>query len=69
MNLLEHYIVKIHSVEDVTKDYEKRIGVKPNEPVYMVDLTYDCYGKIKREAYIFCKSKFEQVKKRGYFMA
>ena len=34
MNLLEHYIKEIHSVQDVSDKYEKAIQHKPKEPLY-----------------------------------
>ena len=40
MNLLEHYIKEIHSVQDVSDKYEKAIGHKPKEPLYEVDVTF-----------------------------
>ena len=69
MNLLEHYIKEIHSVEDVSDEYEKAIGHKPKERLYEVDVTFDCYGVVERKRRIMSKSDFEQAKKQGYFLA
>ena len=69
MNLLEHYIKEIHSVQDVSDKYEKAIGHKPKEPPYEVDVTVDCYGVVERTRKIMSKSEFEQAKKQGYFLA
>lgn len=69
MNLLEHCIQEIHSVTDITEEYIKRTGRKPKEPLYDVDLTYGCYGTVKREKRHFFKSEFKQAKENGYFMA
>ena len=69
MNLLEHYIKEIHSVTDITNKFTERCGYEPGEPLLEVDLTYDCYGFIKRDNMTFWKSNFERAKKQGYFMA
>ena len=69
MNLLEHYIKEIHNVEDVSDNYEKAIRHKPKEPLYEVDVTFDCYGVVERKRIIMSKSELEQAKKQGYFLA
>ena len=69
MNLLEHYIKEIHSVQDISDKYEKAIRQKPKEPLYEVDITVDCYGVVERMRKFMSKSEFEQAKKQGYFLA
>ena len=69
MNLLEHYIKEIHSVKDITNKFTERTGYVPDEPLLQVELTYDCYGVVKRTAETFWQSNFERAKKQGYFMA
>ena len=69
MNLLEHYIKEIHSVQDISDKYEKAIRHKPKEPLYEVDVTVDCYGVVERMKKIMSKSALEQAKKQGYFLA
>ena len=69
MNLLEHYINKIHSVQDISDKYEKAIRQKPKEPLYEVDITVDCYGVVERKREIMSKSDFKKAKKQGYFLA
>ncbi len=69
MNLLEHYIKKIHSVKNITQDFVKHCGYEPEEDLYEVDLTYDCYGMEKRTKTTFWESNFERVKQCGYYMA
>lgn len=69
MDLLEHYIRKIHSVKNITQDFEKHCGYVPEEDLYEVDLTYDCYGMEKRTKTTFWESNFERVKQCGYYMA
>lgn len=59
MNLLEHYIIKVHSVED----YE-------NEQIYvLVDLTCNCYGVVKRVFHLTTRRQWEIDKKRGFYLA
>ena len=69
MNLLEHYIKEIHSVQDVSDKFARATGLKPKEPLYEVDVTVDCYGVIERTRKIMSKSALEQAKKQGYFLA
>ena len=69
MNLLEHYIKEIHSVQDVSDKFAIETGRKPKEPLYEVDVTFDCYGEVERTRKIMSKSDFEQAKKQGYFLA
>ena len=69
MNLLEHYIKEIHSVQDISDKYVRATGSEPKEPLYEVDVTVDCYGVIERTRKIMNKSDFEQAKKQGYFLA
>ena len=38
MNLVEHHIQKIYSVEDVSKEYEEKTGEKLDEPLLKIDL-------------------------------
>lgn len=69
MNLLEHYVEEIHGVKDITEGFIKHCGYEPDEPLLEVDLTYDCYGVVKRAKKTFWKSDYEHVRKQGYFMA
>ena len=69
MNILEHYIKEIHSAEDVTDLFEEKNGYPPHEQLFKVDLTYDCYGLIKREVRYFFKTEWEDAQKKGYFLA
>lgn len=58
MNLVEHYIVTIHS-ETLSKDGK----------FIIVDLTYDCYGCLKRTTEEFLISTWDKIKEDGYFLA
>ena len=69
MNLLEHYIKEIHSVQDVSDKFEKATGSESKEPLYEVDVTVNCYGVVERMRRFMSKSEFEQAKKQGYFLA
>lgn len=71
MNMLEHYIVEIHSVKDVTDKFNNDLTpyLKLKEPLLEVDLTVDCYGDVRRTVVQFPKSKFESIKEKGYYMA
>lgn len=69
MNLLEHYIEKVYSVKDITKEYEKSTGCKPDEPFLKIDLKYDCYGNKERKTVYYYASQWEKIRKKGYFMA
>lgn len=67
MNLLEHYIKEIHSVRKCEEEWTKDDYFKDEEYVE-VDLTYDCYGSIKRTIRCWEKEYFEHIKEQGYFM-
>ena len=67
MNLLEHYIKEIHSVQDVSDKFARETGRKPKEPLYEVDVTFDCYGVVERMRKFMSKSEFEQAKNRVIF--
>ena len=59
MNLLEHYIIKVHSVEH----YDR----KPN--YVLVDLTCNCYGVVQRVSRLTTIQQWEIDKKRGFYLA
>lgn len=59
MNLLEHYIKEIHGIE-----YPKKYP-----DLIVIDVTFDCYGNIKRDEYITTKDQWEKDVERGYFLA
>lgn len=56
MNILEHYIVEIHSEEDAAPG------------VVRVEFTDDCYGDKRRRQREYPKSMWEDIKERGYYM-
>lgn len=69
MNLLEHYIKEIYSEKDISEDFKNVVGKEPHEPLIEVDVLYDCYGSEERRTLSFFKSKLEEAKEKGYFMA
>ncbi len=58
MNLLEHYIVRIHEV----KEFEKY----PN--MLEIDVTCDCWGNKQRIKHITDREQWQKDVQRGYFM-
>lgn len=64
MNLVEHFIVTVHAVEDVTRKMKE-----PSERILAVDLTYNCYGRVERQVRHFRESEWNQAVERGYFLA
>ena len=74
MNLLEHYILTIYSVNDITDEYEFYMKSEHDpsyiskEKVYRVKLLIDCYGNHKVTEQIWSKSEYEQNVERGYFL-
>lgn len=74
MNLLEHYIMEIISVEDVTKEFEKFMRKEMpeyifDEPFLKVKIIVNCYGIEKEYETYWKKSQYEKYKSKGYFMA
>lgn len=56
MNILEHYIVEVHSEVDV------------EDGVVEVDFTDNCYGAKNRRQRRYPKQMWEDIKARGYYM-
>ena len=69
MNLLEHYILKIYSKKDVTKQYEKSVGKKLDEKLYEVEMKVDCYGSVETVKRIMGENEFAEAERKGYYMA
>ena len=59
MNLLEHYIIKVYSVEDYDSE----------QNYVLVDLSCNCYGVIQRVYHITTRQQWEIDKKRGFYLA
>ena len=58
MNLLEHFIVEIHSEEPA-----------PITGWVVVDVTVNCYGNVSRMKHHTTKEQWEIDKKNGFYMA
>lgn len=69
MNLVEHYIEKVFSETDVTKEFEQRNGYTPHEKIYLIDMDVNCYGVKERVQRCFFESEFISAKKNGYYMS
>lgn len=74
MNLLEHDIKKVISVEDVTKEWEKCMQEEdPNfvetDPMLQVAIIVNCYGQTTGTAKMFHKSEWDKIQEQGYYMA
>ena len=74
MNLLEHYIKKVISVVDVTKEWEKCMQEEdPNfvetDPMLQVAIIVNCYGQTTGITEMFHKSEWDKIQEQGYYMA
>ena len=74
MNLLEHYIKEIISVEDVTKEWEKCMQEEdPNfvetDPMLQVAIIVNCYGQTIGTTKTLHKSEWDKIQEQGYYMA
>lgn len=69
MNKLEHYIVEIYSIIDVT-DNLKRYNAwrKASTPIYEVYMLVNCCGILSEVTEIFSNNQWEEVKRNGYYM-
>ena len=59
MNLLKHSIIEVHGT--------KEFGKYPN--MIEVDVTYNCYGDIKRTKHITDKQQWQKDMEVGFFLA
>lgn len=65
MNLLEQYIVEIHSVEPCNAEWTKEF----NKDFWKVVLTTECYGRMKTSDHVFDTEEWKKIKEQGYYMA
>lgn len=56
MNLLENYILEIHSVTH-------------HEGFVEIDCTVDCWGNVSRTTHFATEKQWEVEKERGYYLA
>ena len=64
MNLLEVYIVEIHSEKPYTEGWTKKFDKEFVE----VDVTTNCYGSVKRNTTIWTTEELKKYKEDGYYM-
>lgn len=74
MNLLEHYIEHIISVEDVTKEWKEYM--KEEDPNFVetdtmleIKMIVNCYGSIQETKQCFHKTVWDKIQEQGYYMA
>lgn len=64
MNILEHYIVEIHSVKPYTEEWTKEF---PDNKFVEVDCTSDCWGSVERLTHIWTVKELDKHKEQGYY--
>ena len=64
LNILEHYIVEIISVEPYNADWTKEFG----KEFVQIKVITDCYGNIKESETVESKENWEKIREQGYFM-
>lgn len=69
MNLLEHYIEEVYSVEDITEEFKKIVGHSPCRPMVKAKMKINCYGAKEDTEHTFFIDEWEEAKKQGYYMA
>lgn len=69
MNVVEHWIIKVHNVEDATKEYEEIVSRKSEQPVFKIDITVDCYGQKRRKTEYFLKAEWDKALEQGFYLA
>ena len=69
IDLLKKHIIEIHSVEDVSTLFEMKVGIRPEEPLYQIELTYNSCGQIIKEKKYFSQTEWEDVQQKGYFIS
>ena len=62
MNVLEHYIVEVHSVKELPLEYWM------DDFHVEVHMTSNCHGHERFGKHIFTISQWEHIKQRGYYM-
>lgn len=67
MNLLENYLVEIHSVKPCNEKWTNEDWAK-DEKWLTVDATFDCWGNKSRCTREYTKSEWETIVKKGYYM-
>jgi hypothetical protein len=65
VNLLEQYIVEIHSEEPCVEDWMSQF---PGKEFVKIDMTTNCYGSKKRSTYVWNTTMWAKIKAQGYYM-
>ena len=75
MNLLEHYIKKVISVVDVTKEWEKYMQEEedPNfietDPMLEIKVLVNYMGVEEYNILWYHKSEWDKIQEQGYYIA
>lgn len=69
MNLLQHYIKEIYSVEDFTEEFKRKVGHLPCRPMVKVKMKINCFGREEDTEGTFFIDEWEKAKRQGYYMA
>lgn len=64
MNILEHYIEEIISVEPYNAEWTKEF----DKEFLKIKVVTECYGDIRETETVESKEAWEKIKERGYFM-
>jgi hypothetical protein len=64
MNILEQYIVEVHSVEPCTAEWTKEF---PDRELLSVDVTTTCYGRDDRRTHVWSKEEWEKIQEQGFY--
>lgn len=65
MNILEHYIKNIHSVEPYTAEWTSEF---PDREFIKVNMTTNCYGCEQTKDHIFNTAEWANIQEQGYYM-
>lgn len=68
MNLLEHYIIKVHSITSCTIDDGWNTPQIANNYVE-VEHTTNCHGCIKTHKKVFTIQEWTEIEKKGFYLA
>ena len=61
VNLLEHHVLEIHNERKIYYD-------EIDKYLYLVDVTHNCHGVVKREELTFFIDEWEKAKDKGYWL-
>ena len=67
MNLLEHYLVKVHSIEPCKEDQVNGKGFDSKDFVW-VTATFECQGHKHTTTHLYSKKRWEKIVETEYFL-